>query len=63
MDRMGFQGREVADPRGDRRDGRWHVADEETLDELVTTLRAQALRTRAVIEGADLAEIGRPGPR
>lgn len=60
---MGFEGREVADPWGDRRDGRWHVADGETRDVLVAALRAQELRTRVVIEGADLAELGRPGPR
>jgi hypothetical protein len=59
----GFEGREVADPWGDRRDDRWHVADDETREGLVAALHEQALRTRAVIEGADLAEVGKPGPR
>lgn len=59
----GFEGREVVDPWGDECDGRWYVAAEETLDELVTALRNQAMRTRAVIETTDLAELGKPGPR
>lgn len=59
----GFEGRDVADPWGDRREGRWHVADEETRESLVAALRAQGLHTRAVIEGVDLAEVGEPGPR
>jgi uncharacterized damage-inducible protein DinB len=59
----GFDGREIADPWGDRRDDRWHVAAEETLDQLVAALRAQATRTRGVIEATDLAEVGKPGPR
>lgn len=59
----GFEGREIADPWGDRRDDRWHVAAEETLDQLVVALRAQAARTRKVIETTDLAEVGKPGPR
>ncbi len=28
----GFEGRDVADPWGDRRDGRWYVGPDETLD-------------------------------
>lgn len=59
----GFQGREVADPWGDERDDRWYVGDDETLDGLVAALRAQGLRTSAVIASADLSELGKPGPR
>jgi hypothetical protein len=59
----GFEGREVSEPWGDARDDRWYVADEETRDELVAALRARGLRTRAVIEGTDLAGLGKPGPR
>lgn len=59
----GFAGRQVEDPWGDRRDGRWWVAPEETTEDLITALRAQAARTRAIIETNDLASVGRPGPR
>ena len=59
----GFEGRDVPDPWADGRDGRWYVAAGETLEELVEGLRAQAARTRAVVESHDLADIGRPGQR
>ncbi|MCU1616395.1 MAG: hypothetical protein JWO98_3935 [Frankiales bacterium] len=60
----GFEGREVAEPWGDRRDDRWYVAPEETLDELSAALRSRAAHTRAVVvDAADLAAIGKPGPR
>lgn len=59
----GFEGREVADPWGDRREDRWYVGPEETLESLVAALRAQAAETRRVVESTDLAAIGRPGPR
>jgi uncharacterized damage-inducible protein DinB len=58
-----FEGRPITNPWGDNRGERWYVADEETLDHLVAALRAQAERTRAVIEAHDLAEAGKPGPR
>ncbi len=56
-----FEGRDIADPWGDDREGRWHVAPDETLDELVAALHAQAARSRAVVESHDLADIGQPG--
>jgi uncharacterized damage-inducible protein DinB len=59
----GFEGRDVADPWADSRDGRWYVAAGETLEELVAALRAQAARTRAVVESHDLADVGQPGER
>lgn len=59
----GFEGRTVADPWGDRRDDRWHVAPEETLDDLLGKLTEQAARSRAVIESHDLDEAGQPGER
>jgi hypothetical protein len=59
----GFEGREVADPWGDRRDNRWFVRPEETLDGLVAGLHAQAARSRAVVEVHDLADVGAPGER
>ena len=59
----GFEGRTVADPWGDRRDDRWYVAPEETLDDLLGKLTEQAARSRAVIENHDLDEVGKPGER
>ena len=59
----GFEGRDVGDPWADGRDGRWYVAASETLEELVGALRAQATRSRAVVESHDLADIGQPGER
>ena len=58
-----FEGRDVADPWGDDRDGRWHVAASLGLEELVSALRAQAAHTRAIVESHDLAEAGQPGDR
>lgn len=59
----GFEGRTVADPWGDRQDGRWHVAADETPGELVAALHVQAARTRAIVESHDLADLGQPGER
>ena len=59
----GFEGREVADPWGDSRDGRWHVAASETPGQLIAGLHAQAARTRAIVESHDLADVGQPGDR
>jgi uncharacterized damage-inducible protein DinB len=59
----GFEGREVAEPWGERRDDRWYVAPEETLDEVGAALRSRGEYTRVVVEAADLAEIGKRGPR
>lgn len=59
----GFEGRAVPEPWGDRRDDRWHVADDETLDTLLADLAAQAAVSTAIIEGHDLSEIGQPSER
>jgi uncharacterized damage-inducible protein DinB len=59
----GFEGRDLADPWADSRDGRWYVGDDETLDGLVAALAAQAERTRAIVEAHDLADVGQPGDR
>jgi uncharacterized damage-inducible protein DinB len=59
----GFEGRAVTDPWADSQDGRWHVVAGESLGELVAALHAQAVRTRAVVESHDLADIGQPGER
>ena len=59
----GFEGRDVADPWGDRRDGRWYVAPDETLEDLLAALDAQAERTGKIIAAHDLGEAGKPGER
>jgi uncharacterized damage-inducible protein DinB len=59
----GFEGQPSDDPWGDRRDDRWYVGPDETLDQLVLALREQATRSRAVVTSHELSEHGRPGPR
>jgi uncharacterized damage-inducible protein DinB len=59
----GFEGRDVGDPWGDGRDGRWYVGPDETAATLLAGLRAQAARSRAVIEARPLDETGQPGER
>jgi uncharacterized damage-inducible protein DinB len=59
----GFEGQPVPDPWGDRRDDRWHVAPEETLEGLLEALSARAEHTRRVIAAHDLGEAGQPGDR
>jgi uncharacterized damage-inducible protein DinB len=59
----GFAGRHVDDPWGDQMDGRWHAGPEDTLDGLLAALDSQAERSRAVIAGHDLDEVGVPGER
>ena len=59
----GFEGRDVADPWGDNREGRWHVAPEETLDALLAASQAQAARSERVIARHRLDEVGQPGER
>jgi uncharacterized damage-inducible protein DinB len=59
----GFEGRHVTDPWGDRRDDRWYVAADETLDELLAQLAEQAERSRAIIESHGLDDVGKPGER
>lgn len=59
----GFAGRDVEDPWGDDRDGRWYVSPEETVEDLISTLREQATRSRTIIETHDLSTVGQPGLR
>ncbi len=59
----GFEGHPIEDPWADRRDDRWFVADDETLDSLVTGLAEQAARSTAIIEAHDLTEVGQPSER
>jgi uncharacterized damage-inducible protein DinB len=59
----GFEGRDVGDPWGDRRDGRWYVEPDETLADLAAAFRAQTKRSDAVIATHDLNDVGQPGER
>jgi hypothetical protein len=59
----GFEGRPVADPWADHRDGRWYVGPEETLEDLVGTLRDRGATTSAIVRAHDLEETGAPGER
>jgi uncharacterized damage-inducible protein DinB len=59
----GFEGQDRTDAWDDRRDGRWYVGPDETLDDLVMALYAQAERTRAITGEHDLDEVGQPGDR
>jgi uncharacterized damage-inducible protein DinB len=59
----GFQGRDVGDPWADHRDGRWYVAADEPVGDVVEGLRTQAATTNRLVRAHDLSEVGRPGER
>jgi len=68
----GFLCEEVAEPWGDwtvddpwnaGADGRWHVPDQVTAEDLVAGLRAVADRTRAVLRDHPLDAVAAPGGR
>ncbi|HEY2794706.1 MAG TPA: DUF664 domain-containing protein [Micromonosporaceae bacterium] len=59
----GFEGQDVGEPWADQRDGRWYVAPDQSLAELVEVLAVQAARTRQIVESHDLADVGAPGER
>ena len=59
----GFEGRPVAEPWGDQRDGRWHVPPGTGLPELVRALSEQAVTTEQVVRRHALDEVGQPGER
>lgn len=59
----GFEGRPVAEPWGDQRDGRWYVGADENLADLVQALDEQAEVTRAVVQAHELSDVGQPGER
>ena len=48
---------------GDRQDDRWSVGPDETAATLLADLRAQAARSRAIVEAHSLDEVGQPGDR
>jgi uncharacterized damage-inducible protein DinB len=59
----GFEGQDVLDPWGDRRDDRWFVDETESKADVIAALDAQARRSRAIIASNDLATPAQPGPR
>ena len=59
----GFEGRPVAEPWGDARDGRWHVPLEEDPADVVRALQAQGEVTRSVVRAHALSDLGRPSER
>ena len=59
----GIQGRDVGDPWAAHRDGRWYVAPDEPIGDVVEALRTQAAATNEVVRAHDLAEAGQPGER
>ena len=62
--RWGFTAEQVAQPWGDNdATGRWHVGAGETLAELIDALHAGGVRTRAIVTGAELGDLGAVGGR
>jgi uncharacterized damage-inducible protein DinB len=59
----GFLGLPFDDPWADQRDGRWYVAAEQGLQQLIENANRQAARTREIVLSHDLDEVGQPGPR
>jgi uncharacterized damage-inducible protein DinB len=59
----GFEGEDVGDPWADQREGRWQAGPDETLDELIAALDAQAARTSAIVGAHPLTDVGQPGER
>jgi hypothetical protein len=58
-----FEGRDVAGPWADERDGRLYADPGATRPGLIAALAEQAARSRAIIEAHDLADVGVPGDR
>jgi uncharacterized damage-inducible protein DinB len=59
----GFLGEDVVAPWGDSQGDRWYVADDETLDQLLTALHDVGTRTRQIVERADLSTSAALGGR
>lgn len=59
----GFEGAALADPWGDERDGRWHVAPDEPVADVLAELAGRAALSRAVVDRHGLDEVGAPGER
>lgn len=59
----GFMGQPVPDPWGDQVDERWVLTDSDTRESLIADLKAQAARSREIVQAHALEEIGQPGER
>jgi uncharacterized damage-inducible protein DinB len=62
----GFLGEQVDEPWGDSRgddEGRWHVADDRGLDEIVALLDEYAARTREILASAAPESLASPDGR
>ena len=59
----GFEGRPVAEPWGDSRDGRWYVPAEEDAVDVVRALQVQGEVTRSIVRAHRLSDVGKPGER
>ncbi len=59
----GFEGAQVDDPWGDRRDDRWYVGPDEEPSEVVAALARRGELTAAIAGRHDLEEAGAPGER
>jgi uncharacterized damage-inducible protein DinB len=59
----GFEGQDVNDPWGDRRDDRWYVSEDESRESVIEELRSRGRRSAAIIRENDLDALGQPGPR
>jgi Protein of unknown function (DUF664) len=59
----GYLGEDVDSPWGDAEDHRWHVADDETLDQLLAALHEGGTRTRQIVDTADLSTSAALGGR
>jgi uncharacterized damage-inducible protein DinB len=59
----GFAGEDVPDPWGDHHDERWHVGEDESLPDLLAQLHEGGMRTRSIVESAELTTPAPPGPR
>jgi hypothetical protein len=59
----GFEGQDVGDPWGDRKDDRWRVAPGETLDSLLADQQRRAARSDQIIISHALTDVGQPGER
>lgn len=58
-----FLGDDLADPWGDRRDERWHVSEETSVDQVVAMIRDVGATTTRVLAEHSLDEVGTPGAR
>jgi uncharacterized damage-inducible protein DinB len=59
----GHLGEDVPDPWGDDLDGRWHVADDVTVDDVAARLRETGERVTALLATDPLDRLAPPGPR